>query len=620
MRCARVFTKVLVVNKQNMSQMQSSQEQLSIYKALLMATKSLAQGNTPDEVLRAACDALVAASERICVAWMYLGNPDSEMITPSYAVGRAVEYTRDLKIDLSPEAMKGPGRRSLAKNQPVLVRVKTDASFGIWRENAIRYGFQEGLTLPIGDPDHSFRGLIVIFVDTQDYFGQIGLEPFIAFSQLATVALDQARLNISLEAMASIDPLTGLLNRRAFQEVINREYASAKRLEKPFSMLLFDLDRFKMLNDNYGHAIGDQILVGISSVANNTLRTSDWLSRWGGEEFLAVLPGTDETGAKIIAERLREEIEKFSIRLNKQSIKTSASIGIASYPRDGDSLDFLMKAADAALYEAKTTGRNRVVEAREKREVYSIAAKLGAAIEAGKLLPAYQVIVDLKTRRPVAEEALARLIDETGNVIEASDFISAAMELQLTHLIDYQIIRQTMTHCAMNIANGGDRIAHFVNISADLLLHQDSIQALFAEAQAACILCGVDLGPIKPLVLEITERQLLGDAKAVKAKLAPFIDFGMRLAIDDFGSGYSSFQYLADLPISFLKIEGSLVKQIKDKRVRQIIKRISDIAKDLQLITVAEFVEDVDTANILCDLEIDWAQGYFFGRPVLAKG
>jgi diguanylate cyclase len=390
-------------------------------------------------------------------------------------------------------------------------------------------------------------------------------------------------------------------------------------LGRPFSMLLFDLDRFKMLNDNYGHDIGDKVLLGISQIAKTTLRTSDWLSRWGGEEFLAILPDTDENGALKIAERLREEIEKFSISFNDQKINTSASIGIANYPRDGDTSDFLVKAADAALYEAKKSGRNRVVEAKGKREIYSIAAKLNAAIENNRLLPAYQVIVDLKTGKTVAEEALARLIDESGSLIEATDFISAAMELQLTHLIDYQIIKQTMNHCATNIAGGGQRIAHFVNISADLLLHQDSIHSLFAEAQAACILCGVDMGPIKPLVLEITERQLLGEANAVKAKLAPFIDFGMRLAIDDFGSGYSSLQYLVDLPVSFLKIEGSLIKQVKDERVRRIIKRISDIAKDLQLTTVAEFVEDADTADILRELGIDWAQGYFFGRPVLAK-
>ncbi|MHB1245644.1 MAG: putative bifunctional diguanylate cyclase/phosphodiesterase [Sulfuriferula sp.] len=599
--------------------MKFTHEQLSIYRALLTATKSLAQGNTPNEVLSAACDALVASSKHICLAWMYLGNPASESITPSYSVGRASGYTDGLVLDLSEEAKKGPGRRSLENNEPVLVKIHTDLSFGIWRDNAIRYGLQEGLTLPIGDPNHPFRGLIVVFVDTPDYFEHVGIEPFIAFSELATVSLDQARLKISLEEMASIDPLTALLNRRAFQEVINREYANSRRTTKAFSFILFDLDRFKMLNDNYGHDIGDKFLLAVSEVAKQTLRTSDWLCRWGGEEFLALLPDTDEHGAFKIAERLRNKIEKLSIQFNAQKIKATASMGIASYPRDGDTPEFLIKAADAALYEAKKTGRNRVVAAKDKREIYSIAAKLNQAIESNRLVPAYQVIVDLKTRLPVAEEALARLIDESGNVIAAADFISAAMELQLTHLIDYQIIRQTMRHCAENIAGGGEQIAHFVNISADLMLHQDLIQNLFDEAQAACISCGVEMGSTKPLVLEITERQLLGDAKAVKAKLAPFIEYGMRLAIDDFGSGYSSFQYLADLPVSFLKIEGSLIKQVKDKRIRKIVKRISDIAKDLQLISIAEFVEDEETVEILGDLEIDWAQGYFFGQPTLIK-
>ncbi len=597
--------------------MKSSQEQLLIYKALLMATKSLAQGNTPDEVLRAACDALVASSERISLAWMYLGNPDSEAIRPSYAAGRASAYARDVVLDLSPEAMKCPSRRSLAKNEPVLIKVSSDPSFNIWCELATRYGFQEGLTLPIGDPDHPFRGLIVIFADTENYFERIGIEPFIAFAQLATVALNQARMKVTLEGMASIDPLTSLLNRRALQDIINREYAYAKRAAKPFSMLLFDLDRFKMLNDNYGHDVGDEILLGISAIAKKTLRTSDWLSRWGGEEFLAILPDTDENGALRIAERLRQRIEDFSIKLNTQKINTSASIGIACYPRDGDTPEFLLKAADAALFEAKKSGRNCVVEARDKREVYSIAAKLSTAIETNRLVPAYQMIVDLKTGNQVAEEVLARLIDESGTVIAAADFISAAMELQLTHLVDYQIIKQTMGRCSANVAAGGQPMIHFVNISADLLLHQRIIHDLFAEAQAACLACGVDLGPTKPMVLEITERQLLGDIHAVKAKLAPFIDFGMRLAIDDFGSGYSSFQYLADLPVSFLKIEGSLIKQVKDTRVRQIVRRISDISKDLGLISIAEFVEDRETADILTDLEIDWAQGYHFGRPVL---
>lgn len=597
--------------------MQRTEEQASIYRALLAATASLAKGSTPQEVLRAACDALIASSNHISLAWMYLGNPEAEAIRPSYAVGRAAEYARTLVVDLSPEAMKGPGRRSLATNQPVVVNVHTDPTFGLWRAEAIRHGFEEGLTLPIGKPGDSSRGLIVIFADVPEYFGQVGIEPFVAFTQLAAVALEQANLKISLEQMATVDATSNLLNRRAMVEIIDREYAQAKRGQSALSFLLVDLDRFKLLNDNYGHVLGDEMLRQISGILKRTLRSCDWVGRWGGEEFLALLPDTEEAEALAIAERVRKEVEAFSITYNRQIVRTTASIGVASYPRDGNAPDFLLRATDAALYEAKKTGRNRVVAAGEKHEVYSIAARIHAGIESDRLVPAHQPIVDLRTREVVAEEALARLVGENGQPLEAMHFIGAATELQLTHLIDFHIIKNTMNYCATNIAQGGKRIAHFVNVSGDLLLHQELIEKLFSEAQAACITCGVDLGPTKPLVLEITERQLLGDMAAVRAKLAPFLDFGMRLAVDDFGSGYSSFHYLAELPVSFLKIEGTLIKQVRDKRIRQIIKRINDIAKDLNLTTVAEFVEDAETADILCDLGVDWAQGYYFGRPQL---
>jgi diguanylate cyclase (GGDEF)-like protein len=595
--------------------MQQTQEQLLIYSALLTATTSLATGSTPHEVLRAACDALVSSSNHVCLAWMYLGNPDTEDITPSYAVGPAADYARNLVLDRSPEAMKGPGRRSLAANEPVLVQVHSDATFGIWRQEAERYGFEEGLTLPIGNPGDPSRGLIVIFADAPDYFGKVGVEPFIAFAQLAAVALNQANLKISLEQMATVDLTSNLLNRRALAKISEREYAQAKRSNTPLSFLLVDLDRFKLLNDNYGHALGDQMLSNVAAILKASLRSCDWVGRWGGEEFLAILPDTDAIEALNIAERLRAEVERSSIPFNGQTIRATASIGVASFPRDGATPDFLLRAADVALYEAKKTGRNRVTAAGEKHEVYSIASKIGTAIEAQRIVPAYQSIVDLQTREVVAEESLARLIDDTGAPLDAIHFITAATELQLTHLIDFQIIKQTINRCAANLSQGARRIAHFVNVSGDLLLHQDLIESLFTEAQAVCVTCGVDLGPTKPMVLEITERQLLGDMAAVRAKLAPFLDFGMRLAVDDFGSGYSSFQYLAELPISFLKIEGTLIKQVREKRIRQIIQRINDIAKDLDLITIAEFIEDAETADILCDLGIDWGQGYFFGRP-----
>ena len=598
--------------------MNLSHEPLHLYRALLAASTGLVQGGTPEAVLVSMCDALVASSTHICLAWMYIGDPDNEVICPSYSTGRAREYTRGLVIDLSPVAMQGPARRSLAMNRPVVVRVRDDASFAPWREHAQQYGMREALTLPVGDPYHSPRGLVVIFVDVEDYFDRVGMAPFTVFSQLVTVALEQTRLKMSLETLASVDPLTGALNRRAMQEVLLTVHAYARRSNEPFSVLLLDLDRFKMINDNYGHDLGDTLLRDVADVAKRTLRSSDWFCRWGGEEFLIVLPDTDQAGALTVAEQIRQAVADIGVAFHNQRIKTTVSIGVACCPQDGDKPEFLARLADAALYEAKKSGRNCVVSARNARTIYSIAAKLQEAVESGRLHAAYQPIVQLSTGKQVAEEALARMLDEQGQVTVAADFIETAIEMQLTHLIDHAVISQTIHRCTSNLQGGIEPLAHFVNVSAGLLSHPDLTAALFAQAQEACGQCAPDLlASTKPLVLEINEKQVFGDIEAIKMKLLPFVGFGIRLAINGFGGGCSSFRYLANLPISFIKIDGELVRRVRDKRIRSIIKRICDISGDLDLVTIAQFVEDTDTLDILRELGVDWGQGYLFGRPVL---
>jgi EAL domain-containing protein (putative c-di-GMP-specific phosphodiesterase class I) len=273
------------------------------------------------------------------------------------------------------------------------------------------------------------------------------------------------------------------------------------------------------------------------------------------------------------------------------------------------------------LYEAKKSGRNCVVSARNARAIYSIAAKLHEAVESGRLRAAYQPIMQLSTGKQVAEEALARMLDEQGQVVAAADFIETATEMQLTHLIDHEVISQTIRRCTSNLHGGSEPLTHFVNVSAGLLLHPDLTTALFAQAQEACGQCDTDsLASTKPLVLEINEKQVFGDIEAIKMKLLPFVGLGIRLAINGFGGGCSSFRYLADLPISFIKIDGELVRRVRDKRIHSIIKRICDISGDLDLVTIAQFVEDADTLDILRELGVDWGQGYLFGRPVLPGG
>jgi len=419
----------------------------------------------------------------------------------------------------------------------------------------------------------------------------------------------------------SYDPLTRLPNRDALQQTLKQIHSRYERQNGTYSILLLDLDRFKLVNDTHGHAAGDTLLKKLAAEMTASLRPYDNLGRWGGEEFLCVLPNTDLQGALDSAERFRELISQHYVQIENQQVRTTVSIGVASFPHDGDDVSEILRIADAMLYEAKRSGRNRVASSRNQEgNILSIARQLEEAIAADNIVPMFQPILDLQTGEIVGQEALARIRTEQGTYLEAGKFIEAALHLQMTHKIDHTISKQTIMHCSDRVLQGLPPIPHFVNVSADLLRHPNLVEDIFATALCQCQACGDRIGKQKPLVIEITEQQLLSDVNEAKRILQPFLDFGLQLAVDDFGSGYSSLHYLADLPITFLKIEGSLVKRVTyDKKVRAIIKGIQNIADDLDLTTIAEYVEDQETLDALRELGVNWGQGYFFGKPALAK-
>jgi EAL domain-containing protein (putative c-di-GMP-specific phosphodiesterase class I) len=234
-----------------------------------------------------------------------------------------------------------------------------------------------------------------------------------------------------------------------------------------------------------------------------------------------------------------------------------------------------------------------------------------------RIVPAYQPIVDLATGKVVAEETLARMITPDGQVVEAGRFIAAASQLQLLHRIDQAIVMQAFSHCVVGLQSGMNRLDHFINISADLLRHSELVDEMLQAARKHCSGCGGLIGDVKPMIIEITERELLADIDTARDMLMPFINFGLRLALDDFGSGYSSYQYLADLPIDFLKIDGTLVRRINEPKVRAIVQGIQDTANALNITTLAEFVENARTEAILREIGVHWAQGYYYGKPAI---
>ncbi len=421
-------------------------------------------------------------------------------------------------------------------------------------------------------------------------------------------------------SQAGLDPLTRLPDRGGMQRSLTTLHNLHQAESRPYTLALLDLDRFRAINDGYGHSTGDRVLQLAARNIREQLSPQDHLGRWGDDEFILLLPGKNAAQALTLAERIRGTVAESPFPTGDgQQVQLSLSTGLASYPEDSATLEELLGNASIALAEAKRRGRNRSCSSVQiGSEHFGMASRLDRALNQQQVRAAYQPIVEVKSGDIVADEALARIVLPEQAPIPAGLFIQTAEQIQIAHRIDHRIVRETILRCRDKIAAGEPSLAHFVNVSADLLRHPELVEDILAVAVESCTACFPAVGQEKPLVIEITERELLEDIEEAKRLLTPFIDFGLRLAIDDFGSGYSSLLYLADLPVSFLKLEGALVRRAPyEPRVRAILRGVQDLADELGLITIAEFVEDETTLACIRDIGIHWAQGYHFGRPEL---
>lgn len=430
--------------------------------------------------------------------------------------------------------------------------------------------------------------------------------------------LSQSQQRVLLERHAMTDQLTGMLNRRAAEARLNEEMARSKRHGESFSLALLDLDHFKAVNDRYGHAVGDEVLQAAAARILAGLREEDWVARWGGEEFLVFLRQADAREAVSIVGRLAAGVKAAPIPTRAGNVRITLSAGIGCPGATDADCRNAIEMADACLYQAKANGRDQIEVQEGSVSVLWPAQIIKQALRENRVHMATQIIVDLGTGQAVADEALARVRLPDGKLLAAGEFIEAAEGLGLMVEIDRIMTRKSMQRCAGKLSGGevAQDFAHFVNLSPQFLARRDLVEEMLANAMDYCQTCGVTFGPVKPIVFEITERQFLRNLDTLEADLKPLLDFGFRLALDDFGSGYSSFLYLARLPISFLKIEGWLVANIrKERKIAAIVESLARFARSEGIITIAECIEDADTARILRDMGIDLGQGWHFGRP-----
>lgn len=424
--------------------------------------------------------------------------------------------------------------------------------------------------------------------------------------------------------MALHDALTSLPNRVLLEDRIQQAIQQASRTGNRVGVCFIDLDHFKNINDAYGHKAGDALLLSLSQLLKSCLRDGDTLARWGGDEFVVLLPDlTTADAVRQVAQKMVEAMRQ-TVMLDSLTINATFSMGIAVYPDDESSgdIDSLLAQADRAMFYAKSQGRNNYQlfadmssKGLGKKELY-IQTRLAQAIRDQRIAVWYQpqvaALLSAGGRpRLVGVEALARWHDVDLGWISPGSFIPMAENLgligELGHLVRRQAFEQfrawRQTHPGLTLA---------INISKRQLFATDFMQMLLADVER------YELDP-RALVLEVTESVALMDVEFAEDRLRQLASAGFTLAIDDFGTGYASLSQLHELPIGELKIDISFVRRVHSIEGLRMAQGIISLAQALRLRTVAEGVEDEVTAQVLRELGVDLLQGYHFARPCPAS-
>jgi len=428
---------------------------------------------------------------------------------------------------------------------------------------------------------------------------------FVAVKQDVT---QRRRTEERIRYLALHDPLTDLGNRRSVEESLERVVARARR-GTPGSLLLLDLDHFKVVNDTLGHAAGDTVLVELARLLGTLRRPGDEIARLGGDEFVLVLEGIPAEAGRMVAERLRRAVHEHRFEVGGRRFDLGVSVGVV--PIDGRlNAAALLALADSALYSAKERGRNRVVlvdgsvSPTPLSEASVWASRVKDGLRDGRFALVYQPIYRLETGRTAHYEALLRLRDEGGGLVGPGAFLPAAEQFGLLPQIDGWVVDEVLS-----LLRGRPDVEVFVNLSGASLGEEGHLQSIEERIRESGI------GPGR-LAFEVTETTAVRDMLAAREWMRRLRDLGCRFALDDFGIGFSSFSYLQSLPADYVKIDGSFIRELDTNLAnRALVKAIDTVAHTLGKETIAEQVESLGAVSILRELGVEFGQGFALGEP-----
>lgn len=415
------------------------------------------------------------------------------------------------------------------------------------------------------------------------------------------------------EHCATRDPLTSLYNKKIFWDYMGYEIERAKRQSYHFAIMLVDLDDFKRINDTFSHEVGDAYLCKFATLFKAATRKGDIAARYGGDNFAAILPICDEAQAYCAAKRLQESISGMRFRLPDRSLAgVTASIGLAVYPDHAQDAQTLYEVADNMLHQAKVTGKDKINLPSEELDLTLLTGTgrksifILESIRLKRIVPYFQPIVDVKKKEIMAYEVLTRIVSPEG-VVAAAEFIEAAEGMGAIGKIDYLLIEQALNAVKRHGYTG----KLFFNLSPKALLLNEFMQTMRGF---------MDQYRIEPsqLVFEITERDTVKKTAQIEDIVHGLKKDGFQLAIDDFGAGYSSFQYIKLFQVDYLKIDGDFIKSMAGRNnsmEKALVANIASFASDLGIRTIAEHVESEAILDNVRTAGVDFAQGYFIHHP-----
>jgi diguanylate cyclase (GGDEF)-like protein len=416
-----------------------------------------------------------------------------------------------------------------------------------------------------------------------------------------------------LAYQASHDALTGLFNRHYLRQELERVVARVSRGGPGGALMFIDLDRLKFINDTLGHVVGDRLLVEAANLMKTHLREGDLLARYGGDEFTVILYDTGEAGARTVAENLRARFGEYKFLEGGNVYSLTCSIGLALLDAAVKSADECLDRAERACNRAKNLGRNQVVfHAREEPPAAppdeALTLRIKRLIEEERFQLVYQPIAALASGSVYDYEVLLRMVEREGQVLTPEAFLPAAERLGLSRRLDRSVVAKAIRALAeLHVA--GQPLRFFLNLTVPALRDEGLVRGVkdvLAET-------GLDASA---LTFEITETAAVADLAVTTAFVEAVKGMGARVVLEHFGSGFSSFTYLRRLPVDALKIDGAYVRDLTKSVVNQVVVRsINQVAHALGKGTIAPQVENREALILLRDLGVDYAQGYFVGRP-----